>query len=93
MSLLRYAVRDLFGCKEGDVVEENGRRIPVLLWPFYAIWRLVALILEITGRIIGVILGLVLLIVGLLVSLTVVGAVVGVPLIILGMLLILRGLF
>lgn len=79
--------------KEGEVTEEHERRIPLLLWPFYAIWRLVALILEITGRIIGVVLGSALLILGLVVSLTVVGAVVGVPLLILGMLLILRGFF
>jgi hypothetical protein len=73
--------------------EKDEKRVPLLLWPFYAIWRLVALILEITGRLIGVVLGLVLLILGLLVSLTVVGAVVGIPLMILGMLLILRALF
>jgi hypothetical protein len=79
--------------KEGDVNDEKNKRVPLLLWPFYAIWRLVAFILEITGRIIGVVLGLLFLILGLLVSLTVIGAVVGVPLIILGMLLILRGLF
>jgi len=75
------------------VTDKKEKRVPFLLWPFYAIWRLVAFILEVTGRIIGVVLGLVLLILGLLVSLTVIGAVVGVPLIILGMLLILRGLF
>lgn len=75
------------------MTEEEKKRVPVLLWPFYAIWRLVAFILEITGRLIGVILGLVLLIVGLLVSLTVVGAIIGIPLMILGMLFILRGLF
>jgi hypothetical protein len=78
---------------EGNVMNEKEKKVPVLLWPFYAVWRLVAFILEITGRLIGVVLGLVLLILGLLVSLTVVGAVVGIPLMILGMLLILRGLF
>ena len=75
------------------MTDERERKVPWLLWPFYAIWRLMAFILEMTGRLIGVVLGLVFLIVGLLVSLTVIGAVVGVPLIILGMLLILRGLF
>jgi hypothetical protein len=78
---------------EGEVTDEKERKVPLLLWPFYAIWRLVAFILEFTGRLVGVVLGLVLLIVGLLISLTVIGAVVGVPLIILGTLLILRGLF
>jgi hypothetical protein len=63
------------------------------LWPFYALWQLLGLILEFTGRVVGVILGLVLLIVGIVISLTVIGAVVGVPLVILGLLLIVRGLF
>ncbi len=63
------------------------------LWPFYALWRLLGLILEFTGRVVGVVLGLALLIVGIVLSLTVVGAVVGVPLAILGLLLIVRGLF
>jgi hypothetical protein len=79
--------------EEAKVTNKKAKRVPLLLWPFYAIWRLVAFILEVTGRIVGVVLGLVLLILGLLVSLTVIGAVVGVPLIILGLLLILRGLF
>lgn len=90
MQLSRWIV---FLARGGVVTEGKERRVPLLLWPFYALWRLVAFILEVTGRIIGVVLGLVILIVGVLVSLTVIGAVVGVPLIILGMLLMLRGLF
>jgi len=83
-----------FPVKENIMTDEKKtEKVPLLLWPFYAIWRLVALILEITGRVLGVILGLVLLTVGLLVSLTVIGAVIGIPLMILGMLLMLRGLF
>ena len=77
----------------GPVTEEKDRSVPLLLMPFYAIWRCLAFILVATGRLMGVILGLVILMVGLLVSLTVIGAVVGVPLMILGFLLILRGLF
>ena len=71
----------------------NPKRTPWFLWPFVALWRLLAGIVEVTGRLVAVILGAVLMIVGALVSLTVVGAVVGVPLAILGFLLILRGLF
>ena len=63
------------------------------LWPFVALWRLLAFILEFTGRVLGVVLGLALIIVGIVASLTVVGAIVGVPLIFLGALLILRGIF
>ena len=67
--------------------------VPWYLWPFVALWKLLALILEFTGRVLGVILGLALIIVGIIVSLTVVGAIVGIPLIGLGVLLIMRGLF
>ena len=73
--------------------DNERRRVPLLLWPFYAVWRLLTFILEMTGRLVGVVLGLVLLIVGLIVSLTVIGAVVGVPLMIVGLLLIVRCLF
>ena len=64
-----------------------------LLWPFVALWRLVAGIVTLTGRLVAAILGLVLMIVGVVVSLTIIGAIVGIPLIIFGFLLILRGLF
>jgi len=51
-----------------------------ILWPFVALWRLIAMIVEFTGRIVAVVLGAVLMIVGVIVSLTVIGAVVGIPL-------------
>jgi hypothetical protein len=73
--------------------QDKGRDVPLLLWPFYALWRLLGFILEMTGRVLGIILGLVLIIVGIVVSLTVVGAVVGVPLAVLGFMLMVRGLF
>lgn len=66
---------------------------PWFLWPFVALWRLLAGILTLTGRLVGVILGLVLVIAGFAISLTIIGAIVGIPLIILGLLLIVRGLF
>ncbi len=75
------------------VAHHERRRVPLLLWPFWAIWRLLALILELTGRLVGVILGFVLLVAGIVASLTVVGAIIGVPLALLGLLLMLRSLF
>jgi hypothetical protein len=66
---------------------------PWILWPFVAIWKLVAGIIEVTGRLIAAILGLVLMIVGLILTLTVIGAIVGIPLIIFGFLLMIRGFF
>ncbi len=78
-------------------MHENSHRhhrgIPILLWPFWLIWRLFFGIVEFTGRIVGAILGLVLMIAGLLVSLTVVGLIIGVPLMIFGFLLLLRSIF
>ena len=71
----------------------SEHRTSWILWPFVALWRLIAMIVEFTGRIVAVVLGAVLMIVGIIVSLTIIGAVVGVPLAILGLLLVLRGLF
>jgi hypothetical protein len=65
----------------------------ILVWPFAALWRLVSLIFEATGRFVAVILGLVFLAVGALLSASVVLACLGAPLMILGVLLIVRGLF
>ncbi len=64
-----------------------------LLWPFAALWRLLALIVELTGRFVAMVLGIVFMIVGVIVSLTVIGAIVGVPLALIGLLLFFRGLF
>ena len=64
-----------------------------IVWPFAAVWHLAAFILEATGRLLVVLLGLIAVILGVLISLTIVGAVVGVPLILFGIVLIVRGLF
>ena len=69
------------------------RRVPVLLWPFYALWRLLTYILSATGRLVAAVIGVVLMIVGLLVAATVVGAPLGIPLALLGFLLLLRSIF
>lgn len=63
------------------------------LWPLLALWRLLAVIVEMTGRLVAMILGLVLILVGVIVSLTVIGTIVGIPLAIVGLLLFLRGIF
>ena len=72
---------------------DKKRKVFWLFWPFVALWRLIAGIVELTGRLVAVILGVVLMIVGVIVSLTVVGAVIGIPLAVVGFLLMLRGLF
>lgn len=63
------------------------------LWPFAALWKLLAVIVEMTGRFVAMVLGFVLILAGGLVSLTIVGAIVGIPLAIIGLLLVLRGIF
>jgi hypothetical protein len=65
----------------------------VLSWPFVAIWHLVTWILGLTGRIVVIVVGLALMITGLVATLTVIGAVVGVPLLLVGLLLVFRGIF
>ncbi len=69
------------------------RRTPWFFWPFVALWRLLASIILLTGRLVAAILGLVFMIVGVVLTVTIVGAVVGIPLIVFGFLLILRGFF
>jgi hypothetical protein len=63
-----------------------------LLWPFVALFRLVAGILILGGRFLVMVLGMVFIFVGILVSLTIVGAIVGIPLALVGLLLVFRGL-
>lgn len=71
----------------------QAKSTPWILWPFVAVWRLVTWILGLTGRFLAVVFGLVLMIVGAVITATVVGAVVGVPVVILGFILVMRGLF
>ena len=68
-------------------------RVPILLWPFWALWRLVQKVFELTGRLVGAILGLVFMIAGIVLTVTVFGAIIGIPLIVFGFMLSLRSLF
>ncbi|MGI6206570.1 MAG: hypothetical protein ACOYEW_00040 [Anaerolineae bacterium] len=63
------------------------------LWPFVALWRLVAGIIQVTGRLLAIVLGVVLMIVGVVLSATIIGAVLGIPLAAFGLMLVVRGLF
>jgi hypothetical protein len=74
-------------------MSRDDRQIPWLLWPFYAIWRLLTLILEVTGRIICGVLGLALMAAGVAVTLSIVAAPIGIPLAVFGFLLLIRALF
>jgi hypothetical protein len=68
-------------------------KAPWFLWPFVTIWNLLALVLNITGRVLAGILGVLLMIVGMVLTMTVAAAPVGIPIAILGLLLIIRSVF
>ena len=71
----------------------TGPAVPWLLWPFYAIWKVLTLVLNITGRMLCALLGLAFMAAGVAVSLSVVGAPLGIPLAAFGFLLAVRALF
>lgn len=73
--------------------DSTESQVPWILWPFYAVWKILTLILNITGRIICVVLGLALMAAGVAISLSIIGAIIGVPLASFGFLLIIRALF
>ena len=72
---------------------QNESHTPCFLWPFVALWRLLAMIVEMTGRFVAMLLGIVFIVVGAIVSMTLIGAIVGIPLAIVGLLLLLKGIF
>ena len=72
---------------------ETRSDIPLLLWPFYTLWRLLTLVLELLGRLICALLGLALMAAGAAISITIVAAPIGIPIAIFGFLLTVRALF
>ena len=71
----------------------HSRQTNWLLWPFVVLWRLIAFIVGVTGRLLAVVLGLVLMITGAVLSATIIGAVIGIPLLLVGFMLTLKGIF
>jgi hypothetical protein len=72
---------------------QTKHHVPWYLWPFAALWKLLSVIVEMTGRFVAMVLGIVFIVVGVIVSLTIIGAIVGIPLAVIGLLLLLRGIF
>jgi len=68
-------------------------QVPWILWPFYALWKTLTFILNVTGRIICAIVGLALMVVGVAISMSIVGAIIGIPLASFGFLMTVRALF
>lgn len=69
------------------------KRTPWFLWPFVALWRLLAFLLGLTGRLVLGVVGLVFMIAGLILTVTLIAAPVGIPLAVVGVLLVLRSIF
>jgi hypothetical protein len=74
-------------------MSDDGKKVPWILWPFYAIWRLLTFILELTSRIIAAVIALALMAAGVSITLSVVGAPLGIPIAVFGFLLLVRALF
>ena len=73
--------------------ESTQKSVPILFWPFYAIWRLVTFILEVIGRMLCAVLGIALMFAGVAIAMSVVGAPVGITLAALGFLFLIRAIF
>lgn len=73
--------------------DDGGEAMSCLTWPFVALWKLLAGIMRLTGRLLAVLLGFALMTAGIALCFTIVGLVAGIPLAIAGGLLMVRGLF
>jgi hypothetical protein len=73
--------------------EHSDNGVPILLWPFYAIWRLLTFVVELIGRLLCALLGIGLMIAGVTITLSIIGAPVGIPLASVGFLLLVRSIF
>lgn len=65
----------------------------LLLWPVRALWRLASALVGLVSRIVALVLGVVVTVLGLILSATIVGGAVGIPLILLGIVLIVRSFY
>lgn len=73
--------------------DKEEKQVPWILWPFYAIWRLVTFVLEITSRIICALIGIALMAAGTAITMSIIGAPLGIPIAAFGFLLLVRALF
>ncbi len=74
-------------------MSDDEKKFPWIVWPFYAIWRILTFILELTSRIIAAVIALALMAAGVSITLSVIGAPLGIPIAVFGFLLLVRALF
>jgi hypothetical protein len=75
------------------IANMSDRDVPILLWPFYAIWRLLTFVVEMVGRLICALIGLALMAAGTAITITVLAAPIGIPIAAVGFLLLVRAVF
>ena len=75
------------------IANMSDRDVPLLLWPFYAIWRLLTFVVEMVGRLICALIGLALMAAGTAITITVLAAPIGIPIAAVGFLLLVRAVF
>ncbi|HHV39170.1 MAG TPA: hypothetical protein GXX70_06750 [Tepidimicrobium sp.] len=64
----------------------------ILFLPLIILGKLAGFIIRLTGRLLGIILGCALIMVGVFTTMTIIGGFIGVPLVILGIILIIKSL-
>ena len=74
-------------------MSESDRDVPILLWPFYAFWRLLTFVLEVVGRLLCALIGIALMAAGTAITITVLAAPVGIQIAAVGFLLLVRAIF
>jgi hypothetical protein len=74
-------------------MNNSTHQTPLLLWPFKLLMDLIEGVIKLTGRLVAVLIGFAIMIVGVVLTALVITAPIGIPLIILGFLLIVRGIF
>ncbi len=65
----------------------------ILLFPFVLVWKLLALVVNLTGRLLAVTIGLAFIVVGGILCVTVIGLLPGILLGLFGLAMVIRGLF
>jgi len=73
--------------------QKRKMEYPLLLWPFVAVWSLLAIVISIIGRLLAMIFGLVLTIIGIGLVVTSISVPIGIPVAILGSILMIRSMF
>lgn len=74
-------------------MDSERRKTSILFFPFVVVWALFSFLMKLTGRLLAVIIGFVFVVVGIILTVTLFAAPIGIPLIIFGILLMLRSVF